>query len=218
MKSLIEDWRTHWNLGDIPFYYTQLFNIGALKPKSRDYYPSRWADIRDTQRRVLNMGIANIGMAVTIDTNEIPYHKDVSKRMHPQNKWPIGERLALLARKGHYGEQVIAESPLYKRSHAMESKMIVEFEHVGEGLSLSNSHLLKGFALAGEDRVFYTDVKAEIIGHNKVQIEHEAVRAPVSVRYAWARNPNGNLQNSAGLPASPFRSDSWPTKPRDGKY
>jgi sialate O-acetylesterase len=32
----------------------------------------------------------------------------------------------------------------------------------------------------------------------------------VAVRYGWADNPIVNLYNSAGLPASPFRTDDWP--------
>ena len=36
------------------------------------------------------------------------------------------------------------------------------------------------------------------------------VKEPVAVRYAWAANPDCNLYNKAGLPASPFRSDAWP--------
>jgi sialate O-acetylesterase len=32
----------------------------------------------------------------------------------------------------------------------------------------------------------------------------------VAVRYAWADNPECNLFNKAGLPASPFRTDDWP--------
>jgi len=35
------------------------------------------------------------------------------------------------------------------------------------------------------------------------------VREPVAVRYAWKNAPEANLYNSAGLPAAPFRSDSW---------
>ncbi len=31
----------------------------------------------------------------------------------------------------------------------------------------------------------------------------------VAVRYAWANNPECNLYNGAGLPASPFRTDDW---------
>jgi sialate O-acetylesterase len=36
------------------------------------------------------------------------------------------------------------------------------------------------------------------------------VPAPVAVRYAWDDYPIGcNLYNAAGLPAAPFRSDTW---------
>lgn len=40
-------------------------------------------------------------------------------------------------------------------------------------------------------------------------ISSEEVEEPVAVRYNWAENPSGNLVNSAGLPATPFRTDSW---------
>ncbi len=37
-----------------------------------------------------------------------------------------------------------------------------------------------------------------------LQVQH-----PVAVRYAWKMNPQGcNLYNKAGLPASPFCTDS----------
>lgn len=36
------------------------------------------------------------------------------------------------------------------------------------------------------------------------------IKNPVAVRYAWADNPSKvNLYNSAGLPASPFRTDKY---------
>jgi sialate O-acetylesterase len=42
-----------------------------------------------------------------------------------------------------------------------------------------------------------------------VVVRSESVPHPVAVRYAWAANPWCNLNNSAGLPASPFRTDDW---------
>jgi sialate O-acetylesterase len=35
----------------------------------------------------------------------------------------------------------------------------------------------------------------------------DEVAQPVAVRYGWADNPEVNLYNGAGLPASPFRTD-----------
>ena len=45
---------------------------------------------------------------------------------------------------------------------------------------------------------------------NKVIVSSEKVPYPVAVRYAWANNPECNLYNKTGLPASPFRTDDWP--------
>jgi sialate O-acetylesterase len=42
-----------------------------------------------------------------------------------------------------------------------------------------------------------------------VTVVTENSHLPVAVRYAWADNPICNLYNGAGLPASPFRTDSW---------
>jgi sialate O-acetylesterase len=43
-----------------------------------------------------------------------------------------------------------------------------------------------------------------------VVLKSARVPAPVAVRYAWADYPVCNLENAAGLPAEPFRTDDWP--------
>ena len=48
---------------------------------------------------------------------------------------------------------------------------------------------------------------AEIRG-STVLVSSPAVAAPQYVRYGWSQVPDGNLVNAAGLPASPFRTDS----------
>ncbi|MCJ7754581.1 MAG: hypothetical protein MUP13_08455, partial [Thermoanaerobaculales bacterium] len=67
---------------------------------------------------------------------------------------------------------------------------------------------LARFAVAGEDRHFVW-AEAAIEG-DRVVVRCDDVPEPVAVRYAWSDNPDGaNLYNSEGLPASPFRTDSW---------
>ena len=62
-----------------------------------------------------------------------------------------------------------------------------------------------GFTMAGADKVFHL-AHTEIRG-NAAVVTAEGVSAPVAVRYGWANVPEGNLFNSEGLPASPFRTD-----------
>ncbi len=57
------------------------------------------------------------------------------------------------------------------------------------------------------DLTVWADAK---IDGDKVVVSSNKVSAPVAVRYAWADNPVCNLYNAEELPASPFRTDSWP--------
>ncbi len=50
---------------------------------------------------------------------------------------------------------------------------------------------------------------AAIDGHTVV-VWSDDVAEPRAVRYAWLDWPAISLQNAAGLPASPFRTDDWP--------
>jgi sialate O-acetylesterase len=38
------------------------------------------------------------------------------------------------------------------------------------------------------------------------------VKKPVAVRYAFTNFPVTNLENGAGWPVVPFRTDNWPEK------
>jgi sialate O-acetylesterase len=85
-------------------------------------------------------------------------------------------------------------------------KAIVSFTHVGSGL-VAKDGKLTGFLLCGEDKKF---VRAEaMIDGDKVVVTSDKVAKPIAVRYAWERNPECNLTNKEGLPASPFRSDTF---------
>jgi sialate O-acetylesterase len=73
---------------------------------------------------------------------------------------------------------------------------------------------LTGFSIAGPDgKFFWAD--AEIKG-GKVVVSSAHVPRPVAVRYGWADYPVVNLWNKDGLPASPFRTDTFAmiTKPK----
>jgi hypothetical protein len=85
---------------------------------------------------------------------------------------------------------------------------VLRFDYSSEGLIARGGEPLRGFAIAGEDRQFVSG-DAKIVD-DTVVVSSPAVPEPVSVRYGWANNPNCNLYNQVGLPASPFRTDDWP--------
>ncbi len=77
------------------------------------------------------------------------------------------------------------------------------FTHAGGGL-VAKGGPLKGFEIAGADKKFVS-AEARIDG-GTVVVSAASVTAPAFVRYGWADNPDCNLYNSEGLPASPFRT------------
>jgi sialate O-acetylesterase len=72
-----------------------------------------------------------------------------------------------------------------------------------------------GFAVAGTDHKFYW--AAGRIEGSTVVLTCPQVPKPVAVRYGWSANPPVCLYNSAGLPASPFRTDTWKGVTADAK-
>jgi sialate O-acetylesterase len=145
--------------------------------------------------------LPKVGMAVITDVGE-------EKDIHPKKKEPVGARLALAARAIAYKQDIVYSGPLYKSMKVKDGQAVLSFEHTGSGLSVKGGDL-KGFAIAGEDKRFVW-AKAEPQGGNKVVVSSPDVPKPVAVRYGWADYPIGNLWNNDGLPASPFRTDSFP--------
>src|SRR5205807_1905659 len=87
--------------------------------------------------------------------------------------------------------------------------IVLTFDNVEKKLTAFDVPEVRGFAVAGADHKF-VKATAKIVGKDKVEVRADGVADPVAVRYAWADNPVCNLYNSAGLPATPFRTDDWP--------
>ena len=186
-ETMIQDWRQAWSTGDFPFLFVQLANF-KTEPDAR------WPELREAQTQALSL--MNTGMAVTIDIG-------APNDIHPKNKQEVGRRLALAARAIAYGEQIEYSGPLFQQAIPEESSIRVRFSHTGSGLTAKGGEL-KGFEVAGTNGKFAT-AEARIDGAT-VLASSSAVSAPVYVRYGWADNPDCNLYNGQGLPASPFRS------------
>jgi sialate O-acetylesterase len=200
--ALIRNWRADWGEGDFPFLFVQLAAFGppAQKPEESD-----WAELREAQLLTLST-VPNTGMAVTTDVG--------AADIHPPNKQPVGARLALAARAIAYHEPIVYSGPIYQSMKVDGNKIILSFKHTGSGLVADEGGALKGFTIAGADKVWH-EAQAEIQGE-RVVVTSPNVSQPVAVRYAWTKYPVCNLFNKEGLPTSPFRTDQWPgvTQPK----
>jgi sialate O-acetylesterase len=198
--DLIRDWRSVWREGDFPFLLVQLAPFTKIKNEPGE---SNWALLREAQL-FSTQTLTNVGMAVITDVGE-------ENDIHPKKKKPVGERLALAARGIAYHQPVEYSGPTLKSAHAVSGVVYLTFDHVAGGLQAHGGQA-QGFTVAGADRKFHP-AEAEIQGLDKLAVRSSEVPQPVAVRFGWADYPVVNLWNTAGLPASPFRTDDFPTVP-----
>jgi len=193
--TMIKDWRQQFGQGDFPFLFVQLAPFMKIVKDPAD---SAWAELRDAQLFTAR-DLPKTGMAVITDVGE-------ENDIHPRKKEPVGGRLAVAARAIAYGEKIEYAGPMLEKAAFENGKAVLTFAHIGEGLSTPNKDELTGFTICGEDHKFH-NAKAVITGKDTIEVSCPDVPKPVAVRFGWANYPVVNLWNSAGLPASPFRTD-----------
>lgn len=182
--AMISSWRRAWGQGDFPFLFVQITPHRNMTP-----------EVRESQR-VTTETTQNTAMAVTTD---IGHATDI----HPKQKQPIGERLALAARAIAYEEDIEFSGPTYDSMSVDGSRVIINFKHLGGGLVAKGGEL-KGFVVFGKGKEAAGTAKIE---GDTIVVTSDEISDPVGVRYGWANVPDVNLYNKAGLPASPFKTD-----------
>ncbi|MEI7729153.1 MAG: sialate O-acetylesterase [Verrucomicrobiota bacterium] len=222
--KMIAAWRETFGDPQMPFCILSLCTAG--EPQTRDNFLAPMFDagayIREAQywtfRDLRAAGDKNIGFASSFDLRKSWYH--------PQIKIPVGERAAKWA--------LVARYELLKGRDAEAwwlPPTIDKVEMVGSTMRLTMSTDVKthddsdgrllGFAIAGKDRRFYpADVnwfadgtkgnrEKPNLDHRMLVLSNQFVPEPIHYRYAWARNPMGNIVNSRGVPLAAQRSDDW---------
>jgi sialate O-acetylesterase len=198
--TLINNWRDVFDNGKMPFYFVQLasYRYGA---GDRPLY---LAELREAQLLTLK-SVPYTGMAVTTDISDI-------NDIHPTNKQDVGKRLALWALARDYGKKIPYSGPIYDKMEIEDGRIRIHFRHTADGL-VAKDGPLEWFEIAGLDGEF---VEADaVIDDDTVIVSSPDVTEPAHVRFGYHELAEPNLFNSAGLPASPFRTDSlpWLTEP-----
>lgn len=197
-KTMIQDWRSLWNDSDLPFLFVQLAR----------YSGQNYAPQRNAQMKALELD--NTGMAVILDTDKGTYGN-----IHPLGKEIVAERLHLLAKKLVYGEDIVAEGPIFENAVVGDGEITVSFREytIGDGLCVTNTYgatenTLCEFEIA-DSTGYFVAADAVINPDNTITVSSSAVENPKFVRYAYSAVPtNPNLFNKNGLPASPFTTDT----------
>ncbi|MEN9575208.1 MAG: hypothetical protein RL514_3063 [Verrucomicrobiota bacterium] len=206
--ELIKGWRQAWGQGDFPFLAVQLAPFDKSRNRTLEQITaapedSDWARLREAQSLTAK-AVPNYALVITTDVG-------APDDLTPANKAPVGARLALAARALAYGEKVVFSGPVFREQTVLGDKVKLHFDHVGAGLEARGGKLT-GFAVCGEDKKFaWAD--AQIQPDNSILVSAAAVPKPIAVRYGWADFPVVNLFNKDGLPAAPFRTDTFSPPP-----
>ena len=192
-QGLIKEWRADWK-EQLPFYFVGLNNMWGTDPRPVD--PNPVCILREQQYGGLLQPATGIASAIDVGSATNP---------HYPNKKPVGERLAGLALRDVYNQPGQVNSPMYQSFTVEGNKVRLKFTDA-DGLRIRGGGKLIGFAIRGGtgDWVWAT---GDIEG-NDIVAWNDQIPAPAAVRYAWAPNPPISVENGAGLPLLPFRTDT----------
>ena len=202
LQRWMERYRKEWNQDDFHFLIVMLPGFGKTLPSGPEEgaespIAHSWAWIRESQLKALEL--PGTGVANTIDLGD-------ATNVHPSDKLPVGQRLALLAARDTLGHEIVAEGPVFDRLELKDDSILVHFKDA-EGLKTNDGEAPSGFWLADESDNW---VPANAtIENESVVLRSSQLKKPLYVRYAFAGMPKVNLVNRVGLPAYPFRTDTF---------
>lgn len=202
LKGWIERYREEWGRDDLHFLIVMLPGFGRTAKGGPEGGPESpvahsWAWMRESQLKTLEL--PHTSVANTIDLGHLT-------NIHPKDKLPVGERLALLAARDTLGHEIEAQGPELNRVLRSGDHLIVHFDHA-QGLKTIDGKSPTAFWIADQSARW---VKADAtLKGQSVVLRSSEVPAPLYVRYAFAGKPKVNLVNGANLPALPFRTDRF---------
>lgn len=200
LATMVDLWRGDFGLGEIPFYFVEIAPYDYDSPVQ----DGKGAYLREAQFKAQAL-IPNSAMVSTNDAVETYERHNI----HPRNKDVVGHRLSYLALNLTYGlKQINCFGPQYKSWQAKGNEAWVAFDNLQMGIC--RNYDLRGFEVAGEDRVFYPADKVWLHWQtNEMVISSEKVPRPVAVRYGFGDFLPGTMIGGNELPTIPFRTDDW---------
>jgi sialate O-acetylesterase len=199
MEDLIGSWRTQWKDEKLPFYFVQIAPFNYTKYKKGKVNYANF--IREAQLKT-SQNIKNTGLVVTTDLGDC-------NDIHPSKKGEVAKRLANWALANQYNfKNVNFRSAELKSFTIKNNKIQLKFKFFNNDAFISSENV-KGFLIAGADKVFYP-AKVEFHKDGKQLIlSNENVESPVAARYGFEACFESNLQTKSRLPISVFRTDHW---------
>lgn len=193
LEAQIKLWRREFG-EELPFIMTQLVPLGEVIGQGGKYFPA----LREQQEMAARR-LANVWFASTGDAGD---YEDI----HPKRKYPVGKRLALLARGHVYGEAVLCDAPEGTEMFREGDDLVIECSGAEGGLYVAGEEVN---ALEITDDAGRNVPKTEyevLVSAEQIRICFMAPLSgnPYTVRFAKTPYYEVNLYNMAGIPMKPF--------------
>ncbi len=221
LEALVRCWSDVYGNGNkLPIIVSQLHNHEMW------YYSTDFTDVNEGYQDALATINQNGGKGYSVAIYDLdPIWAGAQwnpSTVHPRVKRPIGERMANVALANIYGQSVAWSGPTLAGVEIQGNKLVLTFDHIGDGLKLTKSDTVRGFMIAGEDLVYYP-ATALITGIDTIELTCENVPNPTAATYAYNNIAfAANVAGSTGLPMVPFRTDRTPRatayEKNDGAY
>ena len=214
MCALIDAWRNTFHDDALPFGIIELSAGGS--PQSLDNLEIQMTDaapfIREAQFKAYRQ-MKQVGFAGAYDQQEDWFH--------PRKKMEPAERMARWALDQYY-QIPLGWKPVNFLHKEIKSDTILL--HFDREIKTHDDRDFEGFTISGEQGHFfpasatYLNIKSsrsniDSVNKRVLVIHSRYVQAPVHVRYAWARNPLGNVVSASirerVIPLPSFRTDKW---------
>lgn len=192
LTKTISSWRTQWNQGEFPFYFAQVAPNGGTTNLNA-------AGLREAQLNTM-LTTNFTGMASTMDIG-------VQGQDHYPKKKVVGDRLATWALIKDYGRNGAPSGPVVKTMTIRNDTINLRFDYTDLGLT-SFGMGLSDFEIAGANKIFYPATATAANFNYSLNIRSSSVSNPLYVNYAFKNYVEGSLFNTAGLPASSFRTEN----------
>jgi sialate O-acetylesterase len=188
LQAMITDWRDLWHEA-LPFILVQLTAFEHMV-EPLDFVPIR--AIQENLTKVMD----NVWIICTMD---VGMRYDV----HPKQKQPVGERLALQALSKVYGYSILADSPSVEGCKREGSQIYIHFDNCGDGLECRGEY----------PKTVDVEVNGALIQTPKIKVYENVMlvsspeletNKPVTIKFCQHPYCEVNVYNSAGLPVLPF--------------
>jgi sialate O-acetylesterase len=188
LHAMIVNWRDLWR-EELPFFLVQLASFEFMV-EPMDFVPIRAIQetLTKTMRKVWLTCSMDVGMQYDI---------------HPKNKRPVGERLALQALSKVYGFSILSDSPSVEGYKKDGSKICIRFANCGDGLECRGD----------QPRTVDVKINDTIVKEPHIRVQDNVMLIsspelesdkPVTVEFCQHPYCEDTVYNSAGLPVLPF--------------